>query len=210
MKFVNAPANHTIWIIDNFDSFTYNLVHLLEELEQRVEVFRNNIITPQILKTKQPKALLIGPGPGHPKDSGNCPALIDTCYTHNIPLLGICLGHQAIAAYFGANITHAPQIMHGKNSLVYHPATQIFSNTPSPLSVTRYHSLIVDPSSLPQELTSLAHTKKGELMALSHKTKPIYGLQFHPESIATSHGHQLIKNFLQIIPKYAIPSCELV
>ena len=199
-----------VLVIDSYDSFVYNLVQYLGELGAEPVTVRNDQVTVDEALALGADAVLVSPGPGRPENSGIICEAIPAFGGRGIPVLGVCLGHQAIGYVFGARVVRAPELMHGKTSEVEHDGAGVFHELPTPLTVTRYHSLIVDPSSLPQELTSLAHTKKGELMALSHKTKPIYGLQFHPESIATSHGHQLIKNFLQIIPKYAIPSCELV
>ncbi len=185
-----------IAIIDNYDSFTYNLVQYLGELGAEVRVFRNDQVTVDELRALNPGQLLISPGPGDPGAGGISIQAIAELGPH-IPTLGVCLGHQAIGAAFGGEIQRAPRIMHGKTSPVHHTGADIFRDLPSPFTATRYHSLIV-AEPLPDCLEPLAYTPEGELMGLRHKEYPIYGVQFHPESILTEHGKDLLQNFLDI------------
>lgn len=187
----------TIFLLDNYDSFTYNLVHYLGELKQNVEVARNNEITADEVIAKKPQAIVISPGPCDPDRAGITLDLIAKASAANIPLLGVCLGHQAIAQAFGGKVIRADIPMHGKVSEIYHQGKNIFENIPTPFNATRYHSLIVDKNSLPDELEVTAVTKDDTIMAISHKTKNIHGVQFHPESIASEHGHKLIENFIR-------------
>lgn len=184
-----------ILLIDNYDSFTYNLYHyIIESGEQEVVVKRNDKILLDEIKNLNPDKIVLSPGPCTPNESGICLDIIKNL-KGQIPILGVCLGHQAIGQVFGANIikTHP---MHGKVDKIYHNQTSIFNDIPSPFNATRYHSLIIDKNSLPNDLTITATTKDGIIMGIEHKNYPIYGLQFHPESIASEYGHQLIKNFL--------------
>jgi anthranilate synthase component II len=185
-----------IAVIDNYDSFTYNLVQLLGELGAQVEVFRNDAITPAGLEARAPSHVIISPGPGDPSEAGISSEVIRALGTHR-PLLGVCLGHQCIGAVFGGQVVRAPRLMHGKTSPVYHDGTGLFAGLPNPFEATRYHSLIVTEP-LPAGLEAAAHTLEGELMALRHRTHPIYGVQFHPESILTPSGKQILSNFLSI------------
>jgi anthranilate synthase/aminodeoxychorismate synthase-like glutamine amidotransferase len=181
-------------IIDNYDSFTYNLVQYFEALNREVQVFRNDAITVQEINRLSPSHVVISPGPGDPSEAGVSNAVILEL-GREIPTLGVCLGHQCIASAFGGKIEQAKRLMHGKTSLVYHHGCKLFRDIPSPFVVTRYHSLIVaDP--LPPALSITAHTQKGEIMALRHVHYPIYGVQFHPESILTEHGMQILRNFI--------------
>ena len=183
-------------LIDNYDSFTYNLVHYLAELGANVEVVRNDAISLVEIKTCAPKGIVISPGPGEPHNAGICPAVIKEL-GEAIPIFGVCLGHQAIGEVFGGKVVrNAP--MHGKTSQIYHDGVGIFAGIKSPFTATRYHSLIVEASSLPDCLQATAHTDDGVIMGLQHRHLPIHGVQFHPESIASEHGHDLLNNFLTI------------
>ncbi len=185
-----------ILVIDNYDSFTYNLVQYLGELGYTVEVRRNDAITLEEIAAMQPDQIVISPGPGRPEEAGISVDLVRRFY-REVPILGVCLGHQAIGQAFGGKIVRARQIMHGKVSPVEHNKTGIFHNLPSPLIATRYHSLVVEEP-LPDCLEIIARGKDAEVMALRHKTYPVVGVQFHPESILTEYGHEMLRNFLQI------------
>jgi anthranilate synthase component 2 len=183
-------------IIDNYDSFTYNLAQLLGELGQEVRVFRNDEISAAELEALNPSHIVISPGPGDPSEAGVSNKVIRQLGPHR-PLLGVCLGHQCIGAAFGGQVVRAPRLMHGKTSPVYHYGENLFAELPSPFEATRYHSLVV-AEPLPEELQATAFTTTGELMGLRHKTHPIFGVQFHPESILTVAGKKLLQNFLAI------------
>lgn len=185
-----------IVVIDNYDSFTYNLVQYLGELGADIRVFRNDQVSLAELKATRPSYIVISPGPGRPEDSGISPEVIRYFYK-SVPILGVCLGHQAIAYAFGGKIGQAPTLMHGKTSKIYHTSQGIFANFPSPFVATRYHSLIVEEP-LPAELEVTAFTTAGEVMALEHRHRPVYGVQFHPESILTPDGKRLLSNFLAV------------
>ena len=189
-----------VLVIDNYDSFVYNLVQYLGELKAEPIVKRNDAITIEEAEKIAPDSLLISPGPGNPEQAGISIELIKWA-AGKIPILGICLGHQCIGEAWGGNTIHAPQIMHGKTSMISHNKTGVFQNIDSPFEATRYHSLMVDPKSFPEDLEITATTDDGLIMGLKHKEFEIYGLQFHPESILTSHGHKLIENFLSCINK---------
>lgn len=185
-----------IVVIDNYDSFTYNLVQYLGELGAEVRVFRNDTVTVDALENLQPSHVVISPGPGYPSGAGISNDVIRQMGPH-LPTLGVCLGHQCIGEVFGGNVVRAPRLMHGKTSPIYHYNDRLFQGIPSPFDATRYHSLIVaDP--LPEALEATAFTKEGELMGLRHKIYPIYGVQFHPESILTTCGMQVLRNFLTV------------
>ncbi len=189
-----------ILLIDNYDSFTYNLVHYLAELGAEVEVMRNDAINIAQIKELAPQGIVISPGPGEPRNAGICPNVIAEL-GGAIPIFGVCLGHQAIGEIFGGKVVrNAP--MHGKTSLIYHDGTGIFAGIKSPFTATRYHSLIVEAASLPECLLANAHTNDGIIMGLQHRDLPIYGVQFHPESIASECGHDLLDNFLTIVKQY--------
>ena len=188
-----------VLVIDNYDSFVYNLVQYLGELKAEPIVKRNDAIIEEAEKIA-PDSLLISPGPGNPEQAGISIELIKWA-AGKIPILGICLGHQCIGEAWGGKTIHAPQIMHGKTSMISHNKTGVFQNIDSPFEATRYHSLMVDPKSFPEDLEITATTDDGLIMGLKHKEFEIYGLQFHPESILTSHGHKLIENFLSCINK---------
>jgi len=182
-------------VIDNYDSFTFNLVQYLGELGENPLVKRNDKISLTEIETLNPHHILISPGPCTPKEAGISIALIQH-FSGKIPILGVCLGHQSIAEAFGGHVIRAPRLMHGKVSPVHHEQSQIFCDMPSPFTATRYHSLIVDEP-LPNCLMATAWTEEGELMGLQHRQHPTFGLQFHPESILTEHGHTMLKNFLE-------------
>ena len=184
-----------VLVIDNYDSFVYNLVQYLGELDAEPVVKRHDAITINEVEDISPHALLISPGPGNPKQAGISVDLIKWA-AGKIPVLGICLGHQCIGEAWGGKIVHAPEVMHGKTSLISHNETGLFKDIESPFNATRYHSLMVDPESFPDELEITATTDDDLIMGLKHKKFEVYGLQFHPESILTSYGHKLIENFL--------------
>ena len=187
-------------LIDNYDSFSHNLVRYFVELQQKVHVVRNDQINLDEVARLQPEHIVISPGPCTPNEAGISLALIERFAGH-IPILGVCLGHQAIGQVFGATVTHAQEVKHGKTSPVYHKNSALFSQLPSPFTATRYHSLVLDANSLPAEfdVTAWALTQNNqiEVMAMSHKQMPLHGVQFHPESLLTQGGHQLLKNFLE-------------
>ena len=185
----------TILLIDNYDSFTYNLVHYLGDLGAKVEVKRNDAIAPEAALKYD--AIIISPGPSDPDHAGICLEVIRQ--NKSTPLLGVCLGHQAIGQAFGGKVVRAEKPMHGKTSSIKHQGQGIFKGLQNPFTATRYHSLIVERESLPAELEITSETDEGTIMGLQHKTLPIHGVQFHPESIASEHGHDILKNFLAII-----------
>jgi anthranilate synthase component II len=185
-----------ILLIDNFDSFTFNLYQYLGELGETVSVIRNNQLTIEQIREMNPKAIILSPGPGKPEDAGICIEAIQNLY-QEFPILGICLGHQAIGAAFGSEIRRANVIKHGKTSQITHNGFGIFSYLPSPLEVMRYHSLVIDKDTLSSDLECVAQSMDDqEVMAIKHRYYPVFGLQFHPESIGTPTGKQLLKNFL--------------
>ncbi len=183
-------------MIDNYDSFTYNLVQYFGELGQEVKVIRNDAITVDEIGQMKPDYLVISPGPCAPAQAGVSLAAIKE-YAGKIPLLGVCLGHQAIGEAFGGKIIHAQQLMHGKTSPVFHKDVGVFRGLPNPITCTRYHSLAIERASLPNCLEITAETEDGEIMGVRHKTLPVEGVQFHPESILTEQGHQMLDNFLK-------------
>jgi len=185
-----------ILMLDNYDSFTYNLVQYLGALGQEVKVFRNDKITLQKIKQLKPYRIVISPGPGRPEDAGISCALIKE-FSGKIPILGVCLGHQAIGYVFGGRIVGARKLMHGKTSLIYHCGKEIFKGIPNPFEATRYHSLIVERKTLPGCLEITAWTKEREIMGLRHKEFPVWGVQFHPESVLTTAGMNILRNFLR-------------
>jgi anthranilate synthase component 2 len=188
----------SILLLDNYDSFTYNLLHYLGELGKEVIVHRNDKITVQEVLALKPEGIVISPGPGTPEESGICLEVVKQA-AGKIPLMGVCLGHQAIGQVFGGNVVRAPKPMHGKVSPVRHTGKGVFKDVPSPFNATRYHSLIVEKSSLPDTLAITAETEDGIIMGLQHKTLNVHGVQFHPESIASEHGHRLLKNFIAML-----------
>ena len=184
-----------ILLIDNYDSFTYNLAQMLEQMGQEIKIYRNDGIDIQGIEALEPSALMVSPGPGTPADSGVCIDAVH-CLGPHIPVLGICLGHQAIAAVYGANVIRADRIMHGKTSMIIHDGRGIFRNLANPFEAVRYHSLIVETQSLPDCLEVSAWTEEGEIMGIRHRNHPVEGVQFHPESILTTSGTNLLRNFL--------------
>jgi len=184
-----------ILLLDNYDSFTYNLLHYLGELGRDVVVKRNDAVSVAEIMAGKPEGIVISPGPGTPEESGICLALVKEA-SGKIPLLGVCLGHQAIGQAFGGRVVRAPAPMHGKVSAVRHKGKGLFTGLPDPFNATRYHSLIVEKSSLPESLITTAETDDGIIMGLQHKRHNVHGVQFHPESIASEHGHALLRNFV--------------
>lgn len=182
-------------MIDNYDSFTYNLVQYLGELGQEVAVYRNDEIDLDKVAALNPDHIVISPGPCTPNEAGISVPLIKA-FAGKIPLLGVCLGHQSIGQAFGGNIIHAKQLMHGKTSLIYHNDVGVFKGLPNPYTATRYHSLVIEKETLPDCLEITAWTDDGEIMGVRHKTLAVEGVQFHPESILTEYGHELLNNFL--------------
>jgi anthranilate synthase component 2 len=184
-------------LIDNYDSFTYNLVHYLGELGAEAHVVRNDEITAAEASAMKPQAIVMSPGPRTPDDAGTCLELVRTAPA-TMPILGVCLGHQAIGQAYGGEVVRCHEVLHGKLSSITHTGTGLFKGLPQGFSVTRYHSLTVNPETLPDCLAVTARSQSGVIMGLEHKTRPVYGVQFHPESIASEHGHALLKNFLDL------------
>ncbi|ADE54874.1 anthranilate synthase component II [Coraliomargarita akajimensis] len=184
-------------VIDNYDSFTYNLVQYFGELGVEQQVFRNDAITVDEALALKPERVMISPGPCSPAEAGVSLAMIEA-FAGKVPLLGVCLGHQSIGHHFGGQVVRAENLMHGKTSPVTHRDTDIFKGLPNPMTATRYHSLIVDRESLPDCLEVTAETEAGEIMGLAHKELPVWGVQFHPESIATQQGMKMLENFLSL------------
>jgi para-aminobenzoate synthetase component 2 len=186
-----------ILVIDNYDSFTYNLVQYLGELGEQPVVYRNDELTLAQIEEMKPDHILLSPGPCTPNEAGICLSLIDY-FKGKIPILGVCLGHQSIGQAFGGDVIRASNLMHGKTSPILHTGKGLFAGLPTPFTATRYHSLIVKRETLPDCLEITAETAEGEIMGLRHKEFPIEGVQFHPESIVTEHGHQMLRNFLAL------------
>jgi anthranilate synthase component 2 len=186
-----------ILVIDNYDSFTYNLVHYLNELGADTVVHRNDDLSVQEALALKPNAVLLSPGPKAPDQAGICLPLLRGA-PDDLAILGVCLGHQAIGQAYGGDVIRAKAVMHGKTSPIHHNDQGIFKGLPNPFTATRYHSLAVDKATLPEDLEITAWTEDGEIMGVQHKTRPVYGVQFHPESIATEGGHQLLANFLDL------------
>jgi len=187
-----------ILLIDNYDSFTFNLVQFIGDLGARCDVRRNDALSVDAALALEPEAIVLSPGPCTPNEAGICLALIAAA-AGRIPIFGVCLGHQAIGQAFGGDVIRAPIPVHGKTSPVHHAGTDIFAGLPDPFTATRYHSLIVDAQTLPDTLEATAWTEQKIIMGMRHKTLPVFGVQFHPESIATSHGHEILENFLNIV-----------
>lgn len=185
-------------LIDNYDSFTYNLVQYFGDLGVETRVHRNDQISVEDVFSEQPKGIIISPGPSDPDHAGICLDVIKTAANENTPLFGVCLGHQAIGQAFGGTIIQTDP-MHGKTSSIKHNNNSVFKDLENPIKVTRYHSLIIDPTTTPEDLEVTAETEDGIIMGVQHRTKPIHGVQFHPESIATNHGHAMLKNFLELL-----------
>ncbi|MBM7097963.1 MULTISPECIES: aminodeoxychorismate/anthranilate synthase component II [Alteribacter] len=190
-----------ILMIDNYDSFTYNLVQYLGELGEELIVKRNDKITIEEIEELAPAFIMVSPGPCSPNEAGISMDVIRH-FAGRIPIFGVCLGHQSIAQVFGGNVIRADRLMHGKTSEIYHDEKSVFKGLPSPMVATRYHSLIVERKSLPDCFTISAQTEEGEIMAIRHKTLPVEGVQFHPESIMTAEGKKLLKNFIEQYKEY--------
>ena len=184
-------------LIDNYDSFTYNLVHYFGELGEDVMVKRNDELSVNAAMALNPDAILLSPGPCDPSQAGICLGLVEAAAAARTPLMGVCLGHQSIGQMFGGKVVRADQIMHGKIDDISHTGKGVFAGLPSPFKATRYHSLTIEPEGLPECLEVTATVADGTIMGLQHRDLPIHGVQFHPESIATEHGHTMLKNFLQ-------------
>ena len=187
-------------LIDNYDSFTYNLVHYLGEMGADVQVWRNDALTVQDAMGMNPSGILLSPGPCDPSQAGICLALTAAAAETRTPLMGVCLGHQSIGQHFGGDVVRCHEIVHGKMGTMKHTGKGLFAGLPSPFEATRYHSLVVDRATLPDCLEITAELDDGTIMGLQHKELPIHGVQFHPESIASEHGHALLKNFLDMMP----------
>ena len=183
-----------ILVVDNYDSFVFNLVQYLQQLGAECTVVRNDAVTAQ--EASKFDGVLISPGPGTPEKAGISVEMIKYCAQHSIPLFGVCLGHQAIGVAFGATVSRAPELLHGKTSLVYHQQEGVLADIPSPFTATRYHSLCVEKNSVPNTLRITGSTDSGLVMSMEHTTLPIQGVQFHPESVLTEHGHQMLANWL--------------
>lgn len=186
-----------ILVIDNYDSFTYNLVHYLNELGAETVVHRNDALTVQEALAMKPEAILLSPGPCDPDQAGICLPLLRAA-PEDLPILGVCLGHQAIGQAYGGEVVRATSVMHGKTSRISHSDKGMFKGLPNPFTATRYHSLSVKRDTLPDVLEVTAWTDDGEIMGFQHRTRPVFGVQFHPESIATEGGHQMLENFLDL------------
>ena len=186
-----------ILVIDNYDSFTYNLVHYLNELGAETVVVRNDALSVAEALGMKPQGVLLSPGPKTPNDAGICLALLEAAPA-DLPIFGVCLGHQAIGQAYGGEVIHAKALMHGKTSQIHHNGKGVFAGLKNPFTATRYHSLSVEKDRLPADLEITAWTEDGEIMGVQHKSRPVHGVQFHPESIATECGHELLDNFLKI------------
>ena len=186
-----------ILVVDNYDSFTYNLVHYLNELGAETLVYRNDALSVDEALGLKPQGVLLSPGPCTPNEAGICLALLEAA-PNDLPILGVCLGHQAIGQAYGGDVVRAKQVMHGKTSPMFHEGKGIFAGLPNPFTATRYHSLSVEKSTLPPVLEVTAWTEDGEIMGFQHRHRPIQGVQFHPESIATEGGHAMLANFLKL------------
>ncbi len=189
-------------IIDNYDSFTYNLVHYVQELGAQTQVYRNDVISVQDVLAPAPDGIILSPGPCDPNQAGICLELLQKA-PDNLPILGVCLGHQAIGQVYGGKVVQAKTIMHGKTSPVFHDGSGVFADIPDGFEAARYHSLAVERASLPDCLHISAQTKDGEIMGLQHKSRPVHGVQFHPESIASDYGHKILQNFMNYCTRKA-------
>jgi anthranilate synthase component 2 len=194
-----------ILVVDNYDSFTWNLVHYLREIGAEVRVARNDALSPAEALASGAEAMLISPGPGAPDEAGISLALVAACADARMPLLGVCLGHQAIGRHFGGRVVRAPAPMHGKVSAIEHDGSGVFAGLPSPFAATRYHSLCVAPAGLPGCLVVNARAGDGTVQGFRHESLPIHGVQFHPESVASAHGHVLLANFLALARAASAP-----
>jgi para-aminobenzoate synthetase component 2 len=203
-------AGVRILVIDNYDSFVYNLVHYLAQLGAQCVVRRNDAVQAGDLAAAD--GVLISPGPGTPERAGSSMDIVRECAEQGLPLLGVCLGHQAIGAVWGATVARAPELLHGKTSVVHHDGVAVLAGLPQPFVATRYHSLAVLPETLPEELEVTGHTDSGIVMALRHRELPVYGVQFHPESVLTDGGHRLLANWLRIagaeVPEVRVAELE--
>ncbi len=184
-------------VIDNYDSFTWNLVHYLGELGAEPHVVRNDKISADEALARRPEAIVLSPGPCTPNEAGICLELIEKA-AGSVPIFGVCLGHQAIGQAYGGEVVRAPKLMHGKLSTILHDGDGVFHGINGPFAATRYHSLTIRPESMPDDLLPTAHTEDGVVMGVRHRSDPVHGVQFHPESIASEHGHRILKNFLEI------------
>jgi anthranilate synthase component 2 len=194
----NRALAANILVIDNYDSFTWNIVHYLRALGAEIRVERSDEISVVEALASRADGIIVSPGPGGPEEAGISMALVEACAAAARPLLGICLGHQAIAAAYGARIVRAAKVMHGKTSIVRHDGTGLFHGLPSPFTAARYHSLVMEPASLPECLIVSATADDGTVQGLRHRSLPIHGVQFHPESIASEGGHRLLENFIRL------------
>jgi para-aminobenzoate synthetase component 2 len=190
----SSPGPH-ILVVDNYDSFVFTIVGYLQQIGADCEVVRNDAVTPS--DGADFDGVLVSPGPGTPQDAGVSIAMISACAERNQPMLGVCLGHQALGVVFGATVNRAPELLHGKTSKVHHDASGVLQGLPSPFTATRYHSLTIDPATVPDDLITTARTESGVIMAVRHRTLPLEGVQFHPESVLTQGGHRLFANWLQ-------------
>jgi anthranilate synthase/aminodeoxychorismate synthase-like glutamine amidotransferase len=188
-----------IIVLDNYDSFTYNLVQYIGEFTDDVDVIRNDVCSLEDLRSRAPEKLIISPGPGRPEKAGLSIPVVEQLGS-TVPILGICLGHQAIAVAYGGRVIQAPEILHGKTSAIDHDGSRLLNGLPSPLRATRYHSLMVDEALLPQNLKVTARSENGLIMGIEHRSHPVVGLQFHPESILTEHGLHIMENFIKGFP----------
>jgi para-aminobenzoate synthetase component 2 len=191
---VSSSHNPSILVVDNYDSFVFTIVGYLEQLGADCSVVRNDAVTPA--EGAGFDGVLISPGPGTPEDAGVSMAMIQACAERAQPMLGVCLGHQALGVVMGATVGRAPELLHGKTSLVHHDGTGVLDGLPQPFTATRYHSLAIDPATLPVELLANGHTDSGLVMAVRHATLPLHGVQFHPESVLTEGGHRILANWL--------------
>ena len=193
-------------LIDNYDSFTHNLVHFLGESGADCDVRRNDSLTVEAALATNPEAIVLSPGPCTPNEAGICMALIEAAAERHVPLLGVCLGHQAIGQVFGGEVVRGEKPMHGKTSAIHHDGADLFDGIPDGFQATRYHSLVVRPETLPAVLRATAHSADGVVQAMRHRALPIFGLQFHPESVATEHGRDLLANFIRIARRRNAPA----
>ena len=190
----NGPHSPHILVVDNYDSFVFTIVGYLQQLGADCEVLRNDAVSPA--DGADFDGVLVSPGPGTPQEAGVSMAMISACAERRQPMLGVCLGHQALGVVFGATVNRAPELLHGKTSLVRHDGTGVLQGLPSPFTATRYHSLTIDPATVTDDLIATAHTESGVIMAVRHSTLPLEGVQFHPESVLTQGGHRLLANWL--------------
>jgi anthranilate synthase/aminodeoxychorismate synthase-like glutamine amidotransferase len=188
-----------ILVIDNYDSFTYNLVQLLGGISPSIEVRRNDRISLEEIAALRPSHIVLSPGPGRPEDAGITVGLVKR-FAPSIPILGVCLGHQAIGVAFGARVVHAPSLMHGRTSAIRHNGDPLFRGVTNPCTATRYHSLVISPEGFPDDLSRIAETGEGVIMGVRHRTYPTVGVQFHPESILTNEGEHMMRNWMEVRP----------